>query len=372
MRTSAGLSTGTSSRPTFCCEANDRACLADFGLARTMFNDSIMDVESQQCEGTAPYMSPAVAAGIAEDTRCDIYAFGALLYEMLTGEPPYKGQNAKEIQKQILAGPPKSITNLNPKADRALVAVAEGAMARELRDRYTEMGDVVADLQRIKEGKSPAGPHGMGRKLRHKLLRVRRVSIDLRIVWVSACFVAIAMLSWLLWPKVVSKRTALSFQTPQGVAADKSGNLYVVEGDTCTIRKISPSGLVNTLAGMAGTPGIVDGEGSNAQFSILRGIAVDSAGNLYAADSYTMRKITPAGIVSTFAGRSGASGIVDAMGSKARFSVPAGVAVDSAGNVYVADIYTIRKITPSGLVSTLAGNGSTCGRCEWCGYQGPV
>ena len=98
-------------------EANDRACLADFGLARTMFNDTIMDVESQQCEGTAPYMSPAVAAGIAEDTRCDIYAFGALLYEMLTGEPPYKGQNTKEIQKQILAGPPKPITDLNPKAD---------------------------------------------------------------------------------------------------------------------------------------------------------------------------------------------------------------------------------------------------------------
>ncbi len=96
--------------------ANDKACLADFGLARTMFNDTIVDVESQQCEGTAPYMSPAVAAGNAEDTRCDIYAFGALLYEMLTGEPPYKGQNTKEIQKQILAGPPKPITTLNPKA----------------------------------------------------------------------------------------------------------------------------------------------------------------------------------------------------------------------------------------------------------------
>jgi streptogramin lyase len=296
-------------------------------------------------------MSPAVAAGNAEDTRCDIYAFGALLYEMLTGEPPYKGQNTKEIQKQIFAGPPKRITNLNPKADRALVAVAEGAMARELRDRYTEMGDVVADLQRIKEGKSPAGPHGTGRKLRHKVL----------LVWVSACFVAMAMLSWLLWPKVVSIRTSLIFQTPRCVAADKTGNLYVVEGDTCRIRKISPSGMVNTLAGMAGVPGIVDGEGSNAQFSILRGIGVDNAGNLYVADSYTLRKITPAGVVNTFAGRAGASGIVDAMGSKARFSVPAGVAVDSAGNVYVADIYTIRKITPSGLVSTLAGTARHAG-----------
>ena len=56
-----------------------------------MFNDTIVDVERQQWEGTAPYMSPGVAAGDAEDTRCDIYAFGALLYEMLTGEPPYAG-----------------------------------------------------------------------------------------------------------------------------------------------------------------------------------------------------------------------------------------------------------------------------------------
>jgi serine/threonine protein kinase len=60
-----------------------------------MFNDTIVDVERDQMEGTAPYMSPGVAAGNAEDTRCDIYAFGALLYEMLTGEPPYAGRSTR-------------------------------------------------------------------------------------------------------------------------------------------------------------------------------------------------------------------------------------------------------------------------------------
>ena len=111
-------------------KADGTACLADFGLARTFFNDSIVAVGMQNLEGTAPYMSPAVAAGDAEDTRCDIYSFGALLYEMLTGTPPYQGRGSKEILDQIISGPPKPITSLNPNADCDLVIVAEGCMAR--------------------------------------------------------------------------------------------------------------------------------------------------------------------------------------------------------------------------------------------------
>ena len=132
-----------------------RVCLADFGLARTMFNDTIVDVESRQLEGTAPYVSPAIAAGDAEDTRCDIYSFGALLYEMLTGQPPYQGRGTKEILDQILAGPPKPITSLNPAADRGLIVVAEGCMARELRDRYADMRDVLKDLRRVQMQQAP-------------------------------------------------------------------------------------------------------------------------------------------------------------------------------------------------------------------------
>ena len=140
--------------------ADGRACLADFGLARTLFNDTIIEADSQQCEGTAPYMSPGVAAGNAEDTRCDIYAFGALLYEMLTGEPPYQGRTTKEIRAQIVAGPPVAIATLNPRADQDLTSVAEGAMGRELRNRYADMADVLADLRRISDDKPALGPHG--------------------------------------------------------------------------------------------------------------------------------------------------------------------------------------------------------------------
>jgi serine/threonine protein kinase len=377
--------------------ANDKACLADFGLARTLFNDSIMDVESQQCEGTAPYMSPAVAAGHAEDTRCDIYAFGALLYEMLTGQPPYSGQTTKQIREQILSGPPKSIVVLNPNADRRLVTVAEGAMARELRNRYADMVDVLADLERIKEGKAPVGPRDMGRKVRHTMEGVRRIP---KAVWITVCLAGLVALVLLLRRPTVSTAPTVpptptepvqlaqrwTFTPPpsvpatptepmqpsilqnlRAVAVDSSGDLYVADEDNNTVSKITPAGVVTELAGKRGTPGTLDGSRGDARFSILRGITIDRAGNLYVADSYTVRKITPAGDVNTLAGKAGTPGTVDGAGSEARFSIPSGVAVDDSGNVYVADTYTIRKITPAGVVSTLAGGLRHAGSADGTG-----
>ena len=136
------------------------AYLTDFGLVRTVFNDSMIDASASHLEGTAPYMSPAVARGEAEDTRCDIYAFGALLYELLTGQPPYTGRTPQLILDQVLKGPPQPIRAVSPKASPALVRIAEGCLARELRDRYASMSDVVADLERIEQGKMPLGVHG--------------------------------------------------------------------------------------------------------------------------------------------------------------------------------------------------------------------
>lgn len=132
------------------------AFLADFGLARTLFNDSVTD---PQVEGTAHYMSPQLARGEIEDTRCDIYAFGALLYEMLAGRPPYEGQSTAQILQKIRTAPPEPIRALRPKLSQGLAEIVEGAMAREHRDRYANMADVVADLNRIKQGTLPVGPH---------------------------------------------------------------------------------------------------------------------------------------------------------------------------------------------------------------------
>ncbi len=401
-------------------DANGQVCLADFGLARTMFNDTIVDVESRHLEGTAPYMSPAVAAGDAEDTRCDIYSFGALLYEMLTGHPPYKGRSSKEILDQILAGPPRSITSLNPDADRGLVAVAEGCMARELRDRYADMRDVLKDLQRIKENKQPVGQRRFKGAVGNKLSQVSRV---LKVIWIPACLAAIGLLGWMFWRErstvviasqpiptrgvssaksaignrqsapppiqaaAVSSQPALKattlagqvgvggcadgtgnqaqFRLPNSVAVDSVGNVYVADTGNNTIREITSNGTISTLAGVAGSHGAADGIGGNARFWAPFGIAVDGAGNVYVADAAnnTIRKIAPNGVVSTLAGLAGHPGSNDGTGINARFRNPWGVAVDDAGNVFVADMSndTIRKITPACVVTTLAGQAGMSG-----------
>jgi streptogramin lyase len=162
--------------------------------------------------------------------------------------------------------------------------------------------------------------------------------------------------------------TAARFCAPQGVAIDNAGNVYVADYDNSTVRKITPAGVVSTLAGLAASFGSADGTGSAARFSGPTGIATDSAGDVYVADTgnCTIRKITPAGTVSTFAGTAGAIGSADGTGSAARFDIPIGIATDSAGNVYVADQgnSTIRKITPNGMVSTLAGAAGVVGSAD--------
>ena len=137
-----------------------RACLADFGLSRSLLNDALIDVHQSHCEGTASYLSPGAARGEQEDTRLDIYSLGALLYEMLTGYPPYQGATRPVVIAQIIAGPPKPIRELNPRAAPALIRIAEGAMARDLRDRYAHLSFILEDLDRVQHGQSPLGPHG--------------------------------------------------------------------------------------------------------------------------------------------------------------------------------------------------------------------
>ncbi len=149
------------------------------------------------------------------------------------------------------------------------------------------------------------------------------------------------------------------FNHPYGVAVDVTGNIYVADLDNHLIRKVAPDGSVSTLAG-SGVSGFSDGAALTAQFSGPTSVAVDGAGTVYVADGSNarIRKVTPDGTVSTLAG-TGQRGSADGAGTVATFNVPVGVAVDGAGTVYVADRYNnrIRKVSPEGTVSTLAGSG---------------
>lgn len=147
------------------------------------------------------------------------------------------------------------------------------------------------------------------------------------------------------------------FADPFGVVRDAAGNLYVTDGgDNNSIRKISPQGVSSTLAG--GSEGYAEGSGAAAAFNTPSGLAIDGDGNLYVADTgnNAIRKVTPQGLVSTLAG-DGIAGERDGKGAGARFNGPLAVAVDAAGVVYVADSYNdrIRRIAPDGSVTTLAG-----------------
>jgi sugar lactone lactonase YvrE len=153
--------------------------------------------------------------------------------------------------------------------------------------------------------------------------------------------------------------TKVTFDKPRGIAVDKGGNIYVADKENHAIRKITPDGVIITLTG-SGKPDFADGEGLAARFNRPHGVAVDESGNIYVADSNNnrIRKITASGNVTTFAG-SGIEGHADGLGKEASFNHPHSVAIDGSGNVYVSDRFnhSIRKISPSGTVTTLAGSG---------------
>ncbi|HEY4301424.1 MAG TPA: hypothetical protein VGM73_11145 [Candidatus Didemnitutus sp.] len=153
--------------------------------------------------------------------------------------------------------------------------------------------------------------------------------------------------------------TSATFSSPQGMAIDSSGNIYVADYSAAIIRKITNVGVVTTLAGYAGIVGSASGTGNTATFNGPRAVAVDRSGNIFVADALNniIRKVTSSGVVTTFSGVVGTGGSVDGPATTATFNYPGGIAVDASGTVYVADTYnqTIRKIASDGSTSVLAG-----------------
>ena len=152
--------------------------------------------------------------------------------------------------------------------------------------------------------------------------------------------------------------TSAQFSSPFGIAVDAADNAYVTDYNNKRIRKITPLGVVTTLAGS--TSGFTDGTGAAAQFFSPTHIAVDASGNVFVADGNAIRKITPSGVVTTFAGANTTGNYLDGNGTSARFNGINGLSFDGAGNLIVLDTfnYRIRKISPSSDVTTFAGSGA--------------
>ena len=165
--------------------------------------------------------------------------------------------------------------------------------------------------------------------------------------------------------------TTARFNQPRGIAIDRDNNVYVADAGNHTIRKVTPTGNVSTFAGLATVRGSVDGSGTTARFSSPNGVAFDSQGNLFVADTgnHTIRKITADGTVSSIAGSAGVSGSTDGNGASARFSSPYAVAVDSVGNLFVTDgfNYLLRKISTTGEVTSIGGSPGQFGAASGTG-----
>ncbi len=161
------------------------------------------------------------------------------------------------------------------------------------------------------------------------------------------------------------------FDNPRGMVFDSASNLFVADSNNNVIRKVTPYGVVTTFAGTGGLCGSTDGSGFEALFHSPEGLAIDEQDNLYVADTCnsTIRKITPYGEVTTIAGSAGLKGSINGTGASAKFTCPTGLAVDKSGNLYVADFsdHTIRKITPARVVTTLAGKSGTAGSTNGSG-----
>ncbi len=173
--------------------------------------------------------------------------------------------------------------------------------------------------------------------------------------------------------------TNVLFSDPAAIVTDTNGNFFVADSQNDAIRKVTTNGVVTTFAGQLGVSGMADGTGTGAQFNDPSGLAFDKSGNLFVSDTgnSAIREITPAGVVSTFAGIAGQSGFADGAAGSAQFSSPLGIAVATNGDLFVADCgnHVIRRIS-GGVVSTFAGSPQVWGSADGIGtnaqFNGPL
>jgi sugar lactone lactonase YvrE len=149
---------------------------------------------------------------------------------------------------------------------------------------------------------------------------------------------------------------AARFDQIKGLTVDAAGNVFVAEGQSFTIRRITPAGVVSTYAGAQGQAGSADGAAANARFNGPGAMAADAGGDLFVSDGFvTIRRITPAGQVTTVAGSPNVVGSVDGIGTAVRFRSLSKLAFEPSGNLLIGDSSTLRRMTPAYAVTTVMG-----------------
>ena len=326
----------------------------DFGIAKSTLGDVTANATGALSQsqtrtrmgvvlGTMRYMSPEQARGEAVDARSDIWSVGVVLYEMLTRRAPFDGADVSEVKNAIVAQEPRPLQLTEGSVPFALQNIIDRCLQKAPEQRFQSSEDLLAELR-------AHAPQAKALRARTKLL-----------IAVAAAL----LIGAIVFAVVVQRKTSLQSAAsvalikPTGVAVDPSGNIYIADFPNHTIRQVMTDGTMREFAGTRGDSGNRNGLGTAARFSNPADVAIGPDNALYVADcdNHAIRKITPGRVVSTFAGQVGQGGHADGPATSAKFKFPTGLAVDPAGNVYVADIgnHVVRKITPDGMVSTLAG-----------------
>jgi sugar lactone lactonase YvrE len=431
--------------------------VADFGLARLLEAENAAagrDLTAQLTQagmglGTPSYMAPEQAQGSNVDGRADQYALGIVAYQMLTGSVPFIAETPLAVALKHVTEPLPSPRSRYPAIAEAAEQALLRALAKDPAGRFADCRSFVRALGGHGEasGSLPAMP-GAGKAADDSAPTATFVALPAE-QGAAGSMLPIATTTGELAPATAraertgelaptaaphhSRRLMLfgglaaalllggglagyrlrhsarpALAAPQGIAVDRQGNRYVADSGHERILRVEPGGKVTRLAG-SGTIGNADGKGSDARFDVPEAIAIDAAGNLYVADTENnrirkvapdgtvstlgdaaagtaaalshpehvavdaagnlyvtdrddnqIRKIAPNGAVSVFAGTKD-TGYADGTGAAAQFNQPEGLAVDGAGNLYVADLRNnrIRRIAPDGTVSTFAGSGAS-------------
>lgn len=357
----------------------DRVYLSDFGLTRRFEGSAL---SGTMVAGTPWYMAPERFRGVPSAPAIDVYALGCVAYACLIGSPPFNGDSFESVMAGHLYEAPPRISDHRTDVPAGVDAVLAKAVAKEAVDRFPSCGAFATALRdAINAGATPSdtsldppAPAAHPRSSRwpsvptpvSRITRRHKIVGASVVVAVVAALVALAV-PWSGTPVAPAQGSATATRligTVNSLAIDPAGGVYLGNfADDPRILKVEPSGTIRTIAG-TGTKGYSGDHGParKAQLWSAQGLAVDGAGNLYIADTgnHRVRKIDSAGTITTIAG----NGTQDSTGdggpaAQAQFRFPVDIAIDRSGNIYVAEAEgrRVRKIDQNSQITTVAGTG---------------